>query len=71
MAKDIKILPEGISYKLITPTYEENIFVPVSGKFTVYNTLAVIATCYSLGIDKDYLIKKLRNINGVSGRLKV
>lgn len=70
MAKDIKILPEGVSYRLITPTYEENIFVPVSGKFTVYNTLAVIATCYSLGIGKDYLIKKLESINGVSGRFE-
>ena len=70
MAKDIKIEARGVSYKLITPTYEEKVFVPVPGKFTVYNTLAVIATCYSLGIDKDIIINGLKNTGGVAGRFE-
>ena len=37
MAKNIKITAEGVSYKLITPTYEEDMFIPIPGKFTVYN----------------------------------
>ncbi|MFR3072556.1 MAG: Mur ligase family protein, partial [Paeniclostridium sp.] len=70
MAKDIKIEARGVSYKLITPTYEEDVFVPVPGKFTVYNTLAVIATCYALGIDKDVVINELKNTGGVAGRFE-
>ncbi|MBC6004034.1 MAG: UDP-N-acetylmuramoyl-L-alanyl-D-glutamate--2,6-diaminopimelate ligase [Paeniclostridium sordellii] len=70
MAKDIKIEARGVSYKLITPTYEEDVFVPVPGKFTVYNTLAVIATCYALGIDKDVVINGLKNTGGVAGRFE-
>ena len=70
MAKDIKIEARGVSYKLVTPTYEEDVFVPVPGKFTVYNTLAVIATCYALGIDKDVVLNSLKNTGGVAGRFE-
>lgn len=70
MAKDIKITASGVSYRLVTPTYEEDIFVPVPGKFTVYNTLAVIATAYLLGIDKDIIKESLKNTKGVPGRFE-
>ena len=70
MAKDIKIEARGVSYKLVTPTYEEDIFVPVPGKFTVYNTLAVIATCYALEIPKEIVLNGLKNTGGVAGRFE-
>ncbi len=70
MAKDIKIEARGVSYRLITPTYESDIFVPVPGKFTVYNTLAVIATCYALEIPKDVVLDGLKNTGGVAGRFE-
>lgn len=70
MAKDIKIAASGVSYRLITPEYEEDIFVPVPGKFTVYNTLAVIATAYLLGIDKNIIKESLKNTKGVPGRFE-
>jgi UDP-N-acetylmuramoyl-L-alanyl-D-glutamate--2,6-diaminopimelate ligase len=70
MAKDIKITPLGTSYTLVTPSYESDIFVPVPGKFTVYNTLAVIATCYTLGIDIDVIKNALKQTEGVSGRFE-
>ena len=70
MARDIHISANGVSYKLITPTYEEDVFIPVPGKFTVYNTLAVIAACYMLNIDKDVVLKALKDTNGVAGRFE-
>ncbi len=70
MAKDIKIEARGVSYRLITPTYEADVFVPVPGKFTVYNTLAVIATCYALEIPKDIVLDGLKNTGGVAGRFE-
>ena len=71
MARDIQISSNGVSYKLKTPTYEDNIFVPIPGKFTVYNTLAVIAACYMLNLDKDVIIKTLKNTNGITGRFEI
>lgn len=70
MAMDIKSDAEGVSYRLITPSYEDVIFVPVPGMFTVYNTLAVIAACYNLGIDKSIYKEGLRVTKGVSGRFE-
>ena len=71
MARDIQISSNGVSYKLKTPTYEDDIFVPIPGKFTVYNTLAVIAACYMLNLDKDVIIKTLKNTNGITGRFEI
>lgn len=70
MAKDIKIDAKGVSYTLVTPTYEEEMFVPVPGKFTVYNTLAVIAACYMLNIPKDIVKEGLGKTKGVAGRFE-
>lgn len=70
MAKNIKIDARGVSYTLVTPTYEEEIFVPVPGKFTVYNTLAVIAACYMLNIPKEIVKESLGKTKGVAGRFE-
>ena len=70
MAKNIKIDARGVSYTLVTPTYEEEIFVPVPGKFTVYNTLAVIAACYMLNISKEIVKESLGKTKGVAGRFE-
>lgn len=70
MAKDIQISAKGVSYKLITPTYEDYIFVPVPGKFTVYNSLAVIAACYKLNVPKEIIKKGFNNTKGVPGRFE-
>lgn len=58
MARDIKSDSDGVSYRLITPSYEEVIFIPVPGMFTVYNTLAVIAAMY-LAYLNQYIKKAL------------
>ena len=70
MAKNIKIDACGVSYTLVTPTYEEEMFVPVPGKFTVYNTLAVIAACYILNIPKEIVLDGLKRTKGVPGRFE-
>ena len=68
--ENIKIDARGVSYTLVTPTYEEEIFVPVPGKFTVYNTLAVIAACYMLNISKEIVKESLGKTKGVAGRFE-
>ena len=70
MAKNIKITAEGVSYKLITPTYEEDMFIPIPGKFTVYNSLAVIAACYKLNVPKEIIKEGFDKTKGVPGRFE-
>ncbi len=69
-AKNIKSDASGVAYTLVTPNHTEEIFIPVPGKFTVYNTLAVIAACEMLGIDKEDYLNSLRNTGGVAGRFE-
>ncbi|MBQ3423317.1 MAG: UDP-N-acetylmuramoyl-L-alanyl-D-glutamate--2,6-diaminopimelate ligase, partial [Romboutsia sp.] len=70
MAKDVILTSSGVQYTLVTPTCSTEVFVPVPGKFTVYNTLAVIATCYLLNIPMDTIVSSLKNTHGVSGRFE-
>ena len=69
-ATDIQIDACGVKYKLTTPTYSADVFVPVPGKFTVYNTLAVIAACYALNIPKEVILETLAKTGGVAGRFE-
>ena len=71
VAKDIKMSSKGVSYTVITPTYEAKIIVPVPGKFTVYNTLAVISACYILNIPIDIIQKGLETSRGIEGRFEI
>lgn len=69
-AKDIQIDNKGVKYTLVTPTYETSMYVPVPGKFTVYNSLAVAAASYLLGISKEIIVQGFKNTKGVAGRFE-
>ncbi|WP_122640818.1 UDP-N-acetylmuramoyl-L-alanyl-D-glutamate--2,6-diaminopimelate ligase [Romboutsia sp. Marseille-P6047] len=71
VAKDIKMNSKGVSYTVVTPTYEAKIIVPVPGKFTIYNTLAVISACYILNIPIDIIQKGLKTSKGIEGRFEI
>lgn len=69
-ASEIKLYPNGVSYKLKTPTYTDYIYVNIPGKFTVYNTLGVISACYILNVDIETIKAVLKNTPGVKGRFE-
>ncbi|MGL4732030.1 MAG: UDP-N-acetylmuramoyl-L-alanyl-D-glutamate--2,6-diaminopimelate ligase, partial [Clostridium sp.] len=69
-ASEIKLYPNGVSYKLKTLTYTDYIYVNIPGKFTVYNTLGVISACYILNIDIETIKDVLKNTPGVKGRFE-
>ncbi len=69
-AKNIEIYPSGVKYTLITPKYEADIQVPIPGRFSVYNSLAVIGACYVMDIPKEIIIEGLKNTKGVPGRFE-
>ncbi|KXZ39545.1 UDP-N-acetylmuramoylalanyl-D-glutamate--2,6-diaminopimelate ligase [Alkalithermobacter thermoalcaliphilus JW-YL-7 = DSM 7308] len=69
-AKDIKMFLDKVQYTVVTDEFEEEVEVPIPGKFTVYNSLAVIGACIALGIPKEIIIKRLKKANKVPGRFE-
>ncbi len=69
-AKNIKITAAGVTYTLDGPDGTFEINVPIPGKFTVYNTLAVIAAARQLAIPMAHIIEALAHVNGVPGRVQ-
>lgn len=69
-AKNIKIHLDGVEYRLIAPNYECDIYIPIPGRFTVYNSLAIIGACYLMNIPKEIIIEGLKNTKGVPGRFE-
>lgn len=69
-ASDINITAAGVEYTLLCPQGNYSIKVPIPGKFTVYNTLAVIIAAIHLGIPMDHIRDTLRTVKGVPGRVQ-
>lgn len=69
-AKDIKITAAGVTYTLDGPEGKYEIQVPIPGKFTVYNTLAVIAAARQLEIPMAHIVETLAQVKGVPGRVQ-
>lgn len=69
-AKDIVMTASGISYILETPEGSYKVEIPIPGKFTVYNTLAVIACARQLDIPMAHIIEALAKVKGVPGRVQ-
>lgn len=69
-ASDIMISAAGVTYTLSCPEGHFKVSVPIPGKFTVYNTLAVIAAARSLALPMTHIIKSLEEVHGVPGRVQ-
>ncbi|MDF2595137.1 MAG: UDP-N-acetylmuramoyl-L-alanyl-D-glutamate--2,6-diaminopimelate ligase [Clostridia bacterium] len=69
-ASDVKITSSGVEYTLLCPKGSYQVKVPIPGKFTVYNTLAVIAAACSLDIPMDHIVTALSQVKGVPGRVQ-
>ena len=71
MAKDIIIAPKKLIFKLIIKEKEYMVESPLSGKYNVYNLLAVIATFYALGFDIKTIIEHIKELKTIKGRADV
>ena len=69
-ATNIHIHAGGVAYTLMCPQGTFEVKVPIPGKFTVYNTLAVIAAASNLNIPMTHIIETLENVKGVPGRVQ-
>lgn len=69
-ASNIIITAAGVEYTLVCPQGQYNVSVPIPGKFSVYNSLAVIAAAIQLEIPMEQIMETLAKIKGVPGRVQ-
>lgn len=69
-AKDISFSMHGAKYTLCFENAEKSVDLQLNGMFSVYNTLAAIATAKSNGVNIDTIIKVLEATKGVAGRFE-
>ncbi len=67
-AQNISLSAQGVSFDITVDNRQVNFYLPIPGKFNVYNALAAIATCYSLSIPIEIIQKGIRNAKTVKGR---
>lgn len=67
-AKNINLLPDRVEYKLEIKEKEYDVVYKVPGKFSVYNSLAAIASLIELNQDINEILNFMKNYKGVPGR---
>ncbi len=70
MGSNIHISHEGVAFDLLMKDESYPVFMPIPGKFSVYNALGAIATTYLLGVAIEDIIAALANVPGVPGRIQ-
>ena len=68
--ENIEITDRGVNFDLILEGSKYPVFMPIPGKFSVYNALAAIASTYLMGIELEDAISALSNVPGVPGRVQ-
>lgn len=62
---------QSVQYDLIIEERKEHIYIPIPGKFTVYNSLAALGACLELGLTIEEIKKALKHLEGVPGRMQM
>jgi UDP-N-acetylmuramoyl-L-alanyl-D-glutamate--2,6-diaminopimelate ligase len=70
LAKDILLNSDGSYFNLESSFGNAQVTVNQIGLHNVYNILAVICICVSIGIELKQVIEKLKNMTGAPGRLE-
>lgn len=71
MAKNIRVSGKGVFYDLVFENKRYPVFYKVPGLFSVYNSLAALATGVALGFPTEGLINALKTVRGVPGRFEL
>lgn len=60
----------GVKFDVSGDLQAKNLFIPIPGKFNVYNALAAASVCFTLGVSEQDTIKGLKNVS-IKGRLEL
>ncbi|MFA5408623.1 MAG: UDP-N-acetylmuramoyl-L-alanyl-D-glutamate--2,6-diaminopimelate ligase [Bacilli bacterium] len=70
-ATDIIISTKELIFNLETPSGTYKVESPLSGKYNVYNLMAVIIACQSLGFDMNVIIENIKKLKPIKGRADI
>ena len=70
-AVDANLHSDAVTFTAVTAEGKTDVSVPIPGKFTVYNTLTVLAVAKHLGISVPETAMALKSAKGVKGRVEV
>ena len=70
-AQNIELHSDSIRFTAVSGEEKADVFVPIPGRFTVYNTLTVLGIAVSVGIPLADAAAALRDVQGVRGRIEV
>lgn len=71
VAKNIRQSPDKVEYEAVSIGMIERVSIMIPGRFTVYNTLAVIGTIVAAQLDPVKSLGHLTSVAGVKGRAEV
>ncbi|MBC7262676.1 MAG: UDP-N-acetylmuramoyl-L-alanyl-D-glutamate--2,6-diaminopimelate ligase, partial [Chloroflexi bacterium] len=69
-AEQIRSLPSGLAFQVVTPEGEFPVESPLIGMFNVYNILAAIAVGISQGVPYEAVQRGVLAVSGVTGRME-
>lgn len=67
--KDLRLEPTGCRFILCHPEGEQDVFLPLLGRFNVQNALAALAALWQQTGNKQKLIAALQSLQGAPGRM--
>ena len=70
-SRNAEFSAEGIKFTVFAQGEIAKCSVGIPGKFTLYNSLAVIAVCKAMGIPIDRISKSLSAVKGIKGRAEL
>jgi UDP-N-acetylmuramate: L-alanyl-gamma-D-glutamyl-meso-diaminopimelate ligase len=65
---DVKYYENGLKFKYVSEKFNREVFLPMSGTHNIYNCLAAILVCLSLGLDFGEITKALKSYKGMKRR---
>lgn len=69
-ATNIRSNGYGVRFTLLGEDLQEEVYVPIPGRFTVYNALAAISGCLALEVPLQTIIEALKTSTSPNGRLQ-
>ncbi|TXC92789.1 UDP-N-acetylmuramoyl-tripeptide--D-alanyl-D-alanine ligase [Metabacillus litoralis] len=70
-ANKISYANEGMNYTLLNSGKQYTVFIPGYGEHNIFNSLAAIAACHSIGISIETCINRLQTFRTMSRHVKI
>ncbi len=71
VAKNIKLLPGSVQFEGVTEGFINRVTLGIPGMFSVYNALAAVGCCLTLGMELAVAARFIAQCKGVKGRAQV